>query len=149
MIHLSLPMLSPSVNHVYRPVLAGGRPMLIMTTEGKKFKKIATAHLAKTYPTELAKMKPNIPYDVFIRFTVMDLVNKGWAKGTTARYKRHDVSNRFKVLEDVIADVTAVDDSHFSLVAGQKVQGEIERTDIYIWNLEEEGSPFNEAALRI
>lgn len=149
MICLSLPMLPPSTNHAYRPIVSNKRAMLVMTSEGKKFKTVATAHLSKSHQPELVQLKPNKPYVVFFRFTVTDLVNKGWANGTTARYKRHDVSNRFKLMEDVLADVSAVDDANFMMVAGQKVQGEVERTDIYIWNLEEEGSPLDAAVIRL
>lgn len=151
MIHLKLPYLSPSINHVYMHVRApgSGGMMRVLTPAGRKFKKEATAHLAKNYPQALALMKENKPYTLFMRFTVTDLENKGWVKGSTSRYKRHDVSNRIKVLEDVIVEVTGVDDSHFISVACQKVQGTMEATDIYIWNLTEEGSPFDAAALTI
>lgn len=149
MIHMQLPYLAPSINHVYMHVRAGKFVKRALTPAGKAFKEETTALLAKKYPLVLAKMNKNKPYALFFRFTVTDLVNKGWANGKTARYKQHDVSNRIKVLEDVVVDVCGVDDSHFTMVACQKVQGEIERTDIYIWNLEEEGSPFDAAALSV
>lgn len=149
MIHMTLPYLAPTVNHVYMHIRKGNKTLRVLTAEGRKFKKEAEAHLTKTYPLLLAGMKKDTPYSMFFKFTVTDLVNKGWAKGETARYKRHDVSNRIKVLEDVIVEVTAVDDANYMTVACQKVQGEEERTDIYIWNLEKEGSPFDAAALSL
>lgn len=149
MIHMRLPWLSPTINHVYMHVKKGKVTLRVLTAEGRKFKKEAEALLTKTYPMQLAKMRKDVPYSMFFKFTVTDLVNKGWAKGETARYKRHDVSNRIKVLEDVIVEVTGVDDANYMTVACQKVQGAVEQTDIYIWNLEEEGSPFDAAALSL
>lgn len=149
MIHMQLPFLSPSINHVYMHVRAGKFIKRTLTPEGKAFKAESTALLASKYPTLLTQMKKNKPYALFFRFTVTDLINKGWANGKTARYKQHDVSNRIKVLEDVVVDVCGVDDSHFTMVACQKVQGEKEQTDIYIWSPEEESSPFDVTALSV
>ncbi len=149
MIHLHLPSLPPSVNNVYMTIRKGRKQIRVLTTEGRKFKKEATAHLARSYPLALAKLKKNKPFDIFLRFTVTNMENVGWVKGTTDRYKRHDASNRIKILEDVLVDISGVDDTHFMLVACQKVQGSVEGTDIYIWSTEDEGSPFNAAALSL
>lgn len=149
MIHLQLPYLAPSINHVYMTIRKGKKTLRVLTPDGRKFKKEATAHLAKSYPLALAKLKQHKPYTLFIKFTVPDMENKGWINGSAARYKRHDASNRIKVLEDVLVDISGVDDTHFMLVACQKVQGAVEGTDIYIWNTEEEGSPFDAVALSL
>jgi hypothetical protein len=148
-IKLQLPYLPPSINSVYMHIRKGKKLLRVLTPEGRKFKKEATAHLAKKYPLALVMLKKNKPFTIFMRFTVTNLENLGWVKGTSGRYKHHDASNRIKVLEDVLVDISGVDDEHFTLVACQKVQGSVESTDIYIWSTEEEGSPFDAIALSI
>lgn len=147
MIHLHVPELPPSINNAYMSIRKGKMTIRTLTQEGRKFKKEATAHLSKTYPLALAVLKPDKPYTILMRFTVTALENKGWVKGSTDRYKRNDATNRIKILEDVLVDVSGVDDKHFMLVACQKVQGQVEGTDIFIWSTEEEGSPFDATAL--
>ena len=149
MIHLALPLLPPSINQVYMHIRKGRNTLRVLTPEGRSFKKEATAHLSKHYPLALAKLKPDRPYTVLIKFTVTNMENKGWANHTADRYKSHDATNRIKVMEDVLVDISGVDDKHFMLVACQKVQGTVEGTDIYIWSTEEEGSPFDAIALSL
>ena len=157
MIHLKLPYLPPSINHAYMHVRlfakkgggGGGGTKQVLTDEGRKFKKEATAHLAKTYPLALVMLKKDKPFTMFMRFTVTAMENKGWVNGSADRYKRNDATNRIKVMEDVIVDISGVDDKHYMLVACQKVLGPVEGTDIYIWSTEEEGSPFDAAALSL
>ena len=153
MIHLSIPSLPPSVNDVYMTIRAnkGGQKITLrpLTPEGRKYKKETIAHLVKKYQPQLLQMTPDTPYILFIRLTVLNLTNKGWANKTTARYKRYDVSNHFKTLEDCIVEATGVDDTNFLIVAGEKVQGGVEQSDVYIWNLEKEESPFYEAAIGV
>jgi len=152
---MHVPELPPSINNAYMHVRifnkkgggGGGGVKQVLTDAGRKFKKEATAHLSKKYPLALATLKENKPYTILLRFTVSALENKGWVNGTTDRYKRNDATNRIKILEDVLVDVSGVDDKHFMLVACQKVQGQVEGTDIYIWSTEEEGSPFDAIAL--
>lgn len=147
MIHLHLPFLPISTNHAYGTVKLPKGTKRYLTKEGKKFKNEATAHLAKSYAFALQGMGPNRPYSIFYRFTVTDLLNTTWPKGATTRYKRSDTTNRFKLLEDVLAEITAVDDSHYQAVGGITVQGDSEQTDIWIWDVEKEGSPLNEINL--
>lgn len=147
MIHMQLDGLAPSINHVYMHVRKGPKTLRVLTTEGRKWKHETLAFLTQKYAMSLKLIVKNKPYALFLRFTVTDLENKGWAKGSTARYKRHDVSNRIKVLEDVIVEATGVDDSNFMTVACQKVQGEKEQVDIYLWYLELGGSPFDDICL--
>lgn len=153
MIHLSIPSLPPSVNDVYMTISAnkGGKRITLrpLTAEGRKYKKETLAHLVKRHQPQLLQMTPNTPYVLYVRLTVLNLTNKGWSKGTAARYKRYDVSNHIKTLEDCLVEASGVDDSNFLIVAGEKVQGEVEQSDVYIWNLEKEESPFYEAVIRI
>jgi hypothetical protein len=141
--HLQLPMLPVSTNHAYGTVKLVRGSKRYLTKEGKKFKNEATAHLTKKYAFVLQGMEPNRPYSLFYRFTITDLLNVTWPKGAATRYKHADTTNRFKLLEDVLSEVTAVDDSHFHAIGGVTVQGPKELTDVWIWDVEKEGSPLD------
>lgn len=145
MIHMKLPVLPPSSNNAYAIV---GR-MMVLTSKGRKFKKESTAYLAKAYPMQLARIKPNRPLVLYARFHLLNLQNKGWPEKAESRYKKFDASNRVKLLEDVIKEVTAADDSNNIMAIPHKVKGDDDRTEIWIWDLESEGCPFYEAALSL
>ena len=143
MLHLVLPLLPISLNHAYYTVKLPRGSKRALTAEGKSFKNEATSYLTKAYAFQLKSMVPNRPYTIFFRFTMPDLLNSTWPERAESRYKRSDTSNRFKLVEDVLAEITAVDDSHFHFIAGVSVQGPKEKTDIWIWDIEREGSPFD------
>jgi hypothetical protein len=150
MIHLTLPWLPPSVNDLYKPVIKGTgfKKIAIQTLSaaGRKFKKEAIAYLVKNCQPQMRWFKPNGTYVMFTLFGVQNLENKGWPKTAKARYKKADVTNRMKVLEDVIAEASAVDDSAYLLSICQKRSSDTAVTDVWIWNLDEEGCPFYAAA---
>jgi hypothetical protein len=153
MIHLHLPWLPPSVNELYKPVIKGTgfKKIAIQTlsSEGRKFKEEAISYLTKSCQQQMRWFKPNGSYVIFAKFGFPTLLNKGWPKTAKSKYKRLDGSNRVKALEDVIAEASAVDDSSYMLSACKKVVSEVEETDAWIWNLDEEGCPFNAAALSL
>ncbi len=158
MIHLQFPWIPPSVNNLYHDqvVHVGGSGRFrktiikrVLTDEGKLFKKETLAHLVKSYQPQLRFFKKNMPYVFYYRFIVTELQNKTWPKSAENRYKRFDASNLVKVLEDVIVEASGVDDSNYLTVVSEKRKGPKEETHIWIWNIEEEGSPFYAAALSI
>jgi Holliday junction resolvase RusA-like endonuclease len=149
MIYMELPLIPVSFNHLYMTIRKGPKTLRVLTKEGRKFKKEATAHLARTYPKQLATFKKNRPYALYLRFHLEDLTNKTWPESADSRYKKFDATNRIKVIEDVLVDVSAVDDSHYMITTVEKRQGTPERTEIWVWNLEEEQAPFNAAALSL
>jgi hypothetical protein len=148
-IHLWIPAVPVSSNHAYLTIKLPRGSKRVLTAEGKKFKTEATAHLTQHYAFALKSMVPNKPYAIYFRFTMAKLSNATWPESAECRYKKTDASNRLKLVEDVLADVTAVDDSHYFTVAGSKVEGTPERTDIWIWSVEDEGSPFDSIGLSL
>lgn len=153
MIYMALPTVPPSVNAIYMTIMkaqGGGKrpiPIRVLTTEGQRYKKETTADLVKRYPTELKKFVPNKPYHVLFKLHIPDLLTKTWPAKAKSRYKKLDATNRIKVLEDVLADIAAVDDSSNMLVLVQKLEAPAEKTEIWAWNVEEEKSPFSDALL--
>jgi hypothetical protein len=143
-IHLVIQGLPPSANNAYFNLRGGGRTL---ATAGKKFKNETKAYLTRKYVQEMRKFVPNEPYLVYVRFYFKTLQNGTWgkAKGAESRYKKTDASNRIKLLEDVLKDVTGVDDSNTMALVLEKrlLVGPEEKTEVFIWNLDREESPFD------
>lgn len=146
---MDLPMLPPSLNNMYLHIRKDRKIIRVLAPEGRKFKNEATAYLAKHYAFELTQFKRNEPHALFIRLSTPDLYTKGWPEKAQNRYKKFDVSNRIKILEDVLSEIMDVDDSNFVIVGGEKAEAKGELTDIWIWNLANEKSPFHAAALQL
>lgn len=88
------------------------------------------------------EMDPNALYALHLRFFFFELVNKSWnnmdlppSKRAKSRYKKIDLSNRIKLLEDCIRDALAIDDSQTFAASQEKHQcgpGEPERVEILV-----------------
>ena len=142
MIYMKLDGLPPSINDAYMTIKKGKIPIRVLTKEGRAYQKEAKASLTSKYPMELAKFKQNVPYVVAIRLGVPGLHTKGWPTKAKSRYKKLDATNRVKLLEDVLAEVTAVDDSANLAVIVQKVDDVVQYTELFIWEMEQERCPF-------
>lgn len=150
MIRLELPGIPPSVNNAYTnnpkrrlpngQMVGGGRKL---TTEGKNYLTTTKATLAQKFRKELVFLKPNIPYLVVVRMFFETIENAGYPKKTDTRYKTFDITNRIKLLEDALKDAGGFDDSQTLMFLTHKVQGLPERTVIWLWNVEEEETPFD------
>lgn len=156
MIRLVIPGLPPSVNEAYATtVKKKGKkliPIRMLSAKAKKYKREAAAHLVRCYPAELRFFQPDVPYGIAIQFAFTELENKTWipkgpreeepgssTKGAKNRYKRVDVSNRLKIVEDVLSEVAAVDDSQNLTAIIDKCKHAVEETRIWVWNIVQEG----------
>lgn len=137
MIRMEIPFLPPSANHAYFNLPKGGRTL---TKKGKKFKKEAAVHIIRHYSSELMMFQQNVPYGIAVRFFFPNLQNKTWPESAASRYKRIDTSNRIKLLEDVLADVAAVDDSQHMVLMLGKSEAKEEKTIVWAWDLLQEQS---------
>jgi hypothetical protein len=137
MIHLQIPSLPPSSNHAYTTVMKGRAPLRILTKEGRRYQKETSAWLTQRFPGELAQLKPNVPYWAAYVLTTTSLYTKGWPDKAQSRYRKMDATNRVKLLEDVIAEVTGIDDSANMAVLAMKWQGPAEETHVYIYGEED------------
>lgn len=145
MIHMAIPWLPPSLNNAYITIKLPKGSKRTLSKEGRRFKAETIAHLTENYAFQLKGFVPNKPYTVLFVFTQPDLLNSTWPKTAKARYKRSDTTNLFKIAEDALAEVLAVDDSHYLTVVGKRVTGLAEHTDIWIWRTDEERSPLDDA----
>jgi Holliday junction resolvase RusA-like endonuclease len=147
MIFMQVPGLPLSVNHAYEDNVIvktgkkGRRKYIVnrkLSEEGDAYKQETSTYLSRYFPEEMQIMKPNVSLGMAILLDMPDIFNKGWPEKAKTRYKKLDVSNRVKLLEDAIAHAGGIDDSQFVNVMSAKRQG-AEQTSIWIWNADEEG----------
>ncbi len=152
MIHMVLPGLPTSVNEAYYNLIKKGKDgrmmaIRVLSAKAKKYKRETAAYIVQNFPSQLMFFKPNVPYGLAIQFAFTALENKGFAKGKAkSRYKRVDVSNRLKIIEDVLAEVAAIDDSQNLTAIIDKCKHSVEETRIWVWDIVQEGE-FPDAVL--
>jgi Holliday junction resolvase RusA-like endonuclease len=125
----SIPM-PPSVNAIY---FTRGKNR-VLTTLGKTYKEdvkaIIIQHIMSTQQVEEFK---NIPMILHLTFYFSQIENKNYQKSGN-RFKRIDVSNRIKILEDAISETIGVDDCQFLCVIAEKGQGDTETVTMEIYH---------------
>lgn len=110
--------LPPSENKIRIIRVNRGKPGgMAYTREASDYKKDFKTFVRNNYPTEViefakAHKETNIyrvSIDLF--FTKEQIINKGWPD-TKTYYKKMDVGNRRKLLEDCLAEVVGIDDMY-------------------------------------
>lgn len=132
-------LLPPSVNRMYVYTTRGPRP----SGEMKKFKAKAASQIAKQVLFDRPPLSSEKPYRLVIDFYLPALYNSGWPKKAKTRFKRRDVSNLIKVVEDVVSACLGIDDSCFTEVHVRKLHGpkhNFEGLDISIYELSDEAT---------
>lgn len=104
-------------------------PVRTLTAEGKAYKTLVRTHIAKAWGSH--KIPGNRPLSLVVKLSFPNIENKGWPDKAEQRYKKLDVSNRIKLLEDALSDAIAVDDRQFFSVFFYKLKGE-EKTHIWL-----------------
>ena len=112
-------LLPPSVNKMYIYTARGPRP----SSEMKLFKTKAALEISRQIRFDIAPPDENKAYHLRIDFFLPSLFNKGWPKKAKTRFKRRDVSNLIKVVEDLVAQGLGIDDSCFTEVSVRKLHG--------------------------
>lgn len=146
MIKFTLEGLPVSSNQAWFNIGHSGRGL---STAAKKYKNEVQVFIGRTYPTELTQFHKNEPHLIMFRVHVAELQNTTWGKkkGAESRYKKNDATNRIKLLEDILATVTGVDDSATMTFIVDKVQTQEpgrEFVEVFIWNTFREETPFDE-----
>ena len=142
MVYLAIPGLPPSSNNAYFNLPHGGRTL---TTSGRKYLTETKVYIAQRFPQAMQQFRRDVPYLIVVRFTLLNLLTKGWPKTAKNRYKVLDVSNRIKLFEDALKDAAGIDDAQNMTIILDKVQGDNELTELWAWNLELEKNPFDDA----
>lgn len=127
-LELWVPHLPPSENHIRVHRRQGGQ---VYSKKARDFKIVFTQYLRANYFTEINRFVhrhgPKSIYTLSLTFTFPTVINKGWAKGKAkTRYKRFDVGNRRKLIEDCLVEALgkAIDDSLFFELYLRKEMGD-------------------------
>lgn len=116
---LKLP-LPPSLNHAYVNTACGR----MKSDKARKYDTAVRVLLGDKLALKPLPALLNVPLHLKIEVELAQLENKGWSCGTAkSRYKKLDVSNRIKLLEDVLCKMLYIDDSQFLSVTAVKRQG--------------------------
>jgi hypothetical protein len=125
-----IPELPPTANHIY--VTDWRRKMRFLTKEAEAFKKRAISLIQQERLADIGHlkemMKKNPKLVFLIRFEHFfpddDILNKTFGLGkkdsAATRYKKMDIMNRGKLVEDALAKATDIDDSLFFRVTHDK-----------------------------
>ena len=125
---ISFPQLPPSENKIRIIRVIRGRPAGMAYTKDathfkKDFKKFALGEMASKI-VNFSKghtLKSTYQVHISLHFTEDQIINKGWPK-TKTYFKKMDVGNRRKLLEDCLAEVTGIDDMYtFDLRMTKKI----------------------------
>ena len=112
------PELPPSTNKLYYNLRGGRGKTQQAQAYQARFMQGLVEHMTNTWA---APMDTNGFYEVRLLFTMRNCENKTYPKKTAKRFKRMDVSNLMKLVEDGIAKATGVDDTNNFIVSAYKV----------------------------
>lgn len=122
-----IPFLPPSENKIRVHRRQGGQ---VYSKDAKDFKKQFIGHIWQHYLVELNSFvqqhREADLYELEMHFTFDTVINKGWAKKQAKTlYKKFDVGNRRKLLEDCLVEVLGeIDDCLFFKLTMTKSMGE-------------------------
>lgn len=120
----------PSVNAIY---FTRGKNR-VLTTLGKTYKEdIKSVIIQHIMSTKQVLEFKNIPMILHLTFFFTHIENKNYQKSGN-RFKRIDVSNRIKILEDAIAETLGIDDCQFLCVIAEKGQAQLETVTLEIYD---------------
>jgi len=108
-----VPLLPPTSNNIYvRHPQGKGR---ILSAQARTFKIKAMRAVQAGGRLVSLQLQQNVPYELRLAIFFDQVENK--QSSTGARYKKMDLSNRIKLIEDTVAEAVGLDDCHnFRLV---------------------------------
>ena len=130
-------VLPPSSNKIY---FRG----TILKKEAREYAERFAMVVSREHLPEISEMDPDALYAVHLRFFFETVVNLSYnnpkvplSKRAKTRYKKFDLTNRIKLLEDCIRDALAIDDSQTFVASQEKHMDPINpRVEIYIHEVE-------------
>lgn len=109
LLHVTGLSMPPSVNSLYFNM----RGRRVLSAEGRALKNRLQADISRHAAT-VRDLETQRPLSLHISLYFERLENSGWSKGKAKnRYKRVDVTNRAKLLEDAVSAALGIDDSLF------------------------------------
>lgn len=139
-LHVVYPVIPPTSNKLY---IRG----IILTTKAREYAESFSKYMAQNHLSEISEMNNTGGiFALHLRFFLCNLENQRWndprcppSKRPKSRYKRLDLSNRIKLLEDCVRDALAIDDSQTFAASQEKHQtqeGEQERVEIIVQEID-------------
>lgn len=133
MIHIIYPKLPPTSNKLY---FQGTR----LTGAAREYAEQFAHFVAKNYLHLITQMNPDAVYEISLDFYFETVVNSSFknpsikpSKQAQDRYKRFDLSNRIKLLEDCVRDAIGIDDSRTFEMHQRKLHDPLNpRVEIFI-----------------
>jgi Holliday junction resolvase RusA-like endonuclease len=107
-LNIWVPYFPPSSNNIYiRHPSGKGR---ILSQEARTFKIRAMKTIQQEGRVSLMQVQKNVPYELHLVLFFPQVENQNSSKGD--RYKKIDLSNRIKLIEDTVSEAVGLDDSH-------------------------------------
>lgn len=141
MLALCLDVLPPSINKAYESIQArkGKRVITLrkLSEEGANFKRCVAAKIARLagdpgMAQVFKELSEETPLELQVVLGFPCLQNAGWPKKAATRYKRVDLSNRIKILEDAVFEALGIDDSRVFQLTVNKIESGKEETTVWI-----------------
>jgi Holliday junction resolvase RusA-like endonuclease len=122
-----VPELPPSSNKIYtKHPMGKGR---ILSPRARRFKIRAMQAIQEGARVALMKLEQNVPYRLHLAIFFEQVENKTSSVG--ARYKKMDLTNRVKLIEDTVSEAVGVDDSH-NFIAIQEKHCDPDHPGLYV-----------------
>lgn len=132
-IKISFRGLPLSANHAYFDRPGGGR---VLKAAGKGYKTEVSAFIVRYHQNEIRDLQKDRAYGLAIKLVSPNIENAGWPHKAATRYKKFDISNRVKLLEDALMEAFGIDDCQILDLYVSKRKGEEETTHVLFWDLE-------------
>lgn len=134
MVYKELP---PTANHIY---IRGS----ILKAPARAYAENFAKFVAQNYLAEISEMNQSGIFCLVLRFFFPTVVNDTWmnpkvppSKRAKTRYKRFDLTNRIKFLEDCVRDALDIDDSQTFIAHQEKFQdAENPRVEIEVFEVD-------------
>lgn len=109
----------PSVNTMYTIV----RGRKILTNEARAYKRYVQFKIAKEYPVRIDGINKTSIYGVTYLLYREDWLNKGYPKKAKTKFKRVDLDNPIKCVQDAVMGAIGVEDSQIFEIWVKKCKG--------------------------
>ena len=118
----------------------------VLTKIAREYAERFSMVVAREYLPAINQLNPDAIYGIHLRFYFETVVNDSFnnprvpaSKRAKSRYKRFDLTNRIKLLEDCIRDALAVDDCQTFVASQEKHMDPLNpRVEIYIHEVQPE-----------
>lgn len=122
-IRIRLNNFPPSTNQAY----FNGPRGRVLSAEGRRYQATTKDVISSQYGFQLWSIRKDVAYRIDYIFYTSVYTKKGASK-----FRRIDVTNRVKLLEDALTEVAGIDDSQCTTVVLRKVHSETEYVEIII-----------------